>query len=671
MEDFINLKQQIDSLQRRVNEVLANQNIVIQKTSQLLNDGEGNNSPFAKVSDIPTYLLEQSDSNDNLYVFKLNGVIVSSIDLAPYIDGASAIQGATIDANGLATFTRQDSSTFTLDFSTFLGDTVTKSQQDTVYYVASFGNNATGSANDITKPFVSIDAVLALYPNTKYLHKNVRIELLDSTIPYEINTAVPLFSSLTIGSKYAVTISLTNSGQTNFFKLFTTGETLDFYLMFDIPNGKIKCDKAGFNSVSFSCAEVNVILNCKEIFWKSNNTMFNTSTVNFIGSSMTFTLGNMLLSNTCVMLNDTLDVQNLTITNNTRLFNTKGKTISIAQINISNTINTGVFYEESVEIGDIVSTNTSYSFTFGSYGAYLNIKFEGTVSNVPIYVAGPMNSDTYVTGAINSVPHFGYIANTATINGVVEDLFVREIGSIPSPLFTINGGNHRVKDCLFYTTFNSAFSLTSVNTDLEIFDIKVITTDNEGSTLITGGSTTQKPTVQYSGITHNFTSLFSHNINGETFTVKRLAKDSVSTVVNEGYFYINLPTGSGTHHSGGVGIEAAGNYTGYQNYGTTPLPVVMQGDIIDVKITPFAEWRSVGLLDPQTGSTDFYTITFKNYAKYLENFVDVTLVGLPSAAGVISYVTPLGRNKIILSLLETGGGIQSFGVHLRMHELNN
>ena len=92
---------------------------VPRKTSNLTNDGENGTDPFITLDDVPEYTLSPISGSNQVDLLK-DGVSVSVIDLTPYLDDTNLARlvSGTLDANtGIATFTRDDSTTFTLDLS--------------------------------------------------------------------------------------------------------------------------------------------------------------------------------------------------------------------------------------------------------------------------------------------------------------------------------------------------------------------------------------------------------------------------------------------------------------------------------------------------------------------------------------------------------------------------
>ena len=95
------------------------------RTSQMINDGENGVDPFITLGEVPLapeYTLSPVTSNTvNLL---RNGVIVSTLDLTPYLDDtnlARIVSGTVNNVTGVATFQRDDTSTFTVDFSALQG----------------------------------------------------------------------------------------------------------------------------------------------------------------------------------------------------------------------------------------------------------------------------------------------------------------------------------------------------------------------------------------------------------------------------------------------------------------------------------------------------------------------------------------------------------------------
>ncbi|RBW59445.1 hypothetical protein DS884_06815 [Tenacibaculum sp. E3R01] len=86
----------------------ANRRFVIEETGDV---------SIASEQKTPEYTLSEI-TNNKLALLK-DGEIVKEIDLTPYIDDTnlSRLVSGTVDANGVATFTRDDNSTFTVDLS--------------------------------------------------------------------------------------------------------------------------------------------------------------------------------------------------------------------------------------------------------------------------------------------------------------------------------------------------------------------------------------------------------------------------------------------------------------------------------------------------------------------------------------------------------------------------
>lgn len=96
------------------------------KTSELENDGADGVNPFITSEDVPEYTT--NIVANQLLLYK-DGVQVSSVDLTIYLDDTNLarIIGGTIDPEtGIVTFTRDDDTTFTIDFSSLIDVQPTK-----------------------------------------------------------------------------------------------------------------------------------------------------------------------------------------------------------------------------------------------------------------------------------------------------------------------------------------------------------------------------------------------------------------------------------------------------------------------------------------------------------------------------------------------------------------
>ncbi|TDQ28604.1 beta strand repeat-containing protein [Tenacibaculum caenipelagi] len=100
----------------------ANRRFVIDETGEV---------SVASELQVPEYTLSPISGTNTVDLLK-DGVSVSQIDLAPYLDNTNLARlvSGTVDANGLATFTRDDNSTFTVDLSN-LKDSVPQYQAGT------------------------------------------------------------------------------------------------------------------------------------------------------------------------------------------------------------------------------------------------------------------------------------------------------------------------------------------------------------------------------------------------------------------------------------------------------------------------------------------------------------------------------------------------------------
>lgn len=93
-----------------------------QNTSDLDNDGEDGTSPFVTQANLPQYTLSPISGSNQVNLLQ-DGNVVSTIDLSPYLDDtnlARLTSGIVNSTTGIATFTRDDNTTFTVDFSNLL-----------------------------------------------------------------------------------------------------------------------------------------------------------------------------------------------------------------------------------------------------------------------------------------------------------------------------------------------------------------------------------------------------------------------------------------------------------------------------------------------------------------------------------------------------------------------
>ncbi|MGQ3677700.1 hypothetical protein [Tenacibaculum discolor] len=100
----------------------ANRRFVIDETGEVNVTSE---------QQVPEYMLSPISGTNTVDLLK-DGVSVSQIDLTPYLDNTNLARlvSGTVDTNGVATFTRDDNSTFTVDLSN-LKDAVPQYQAGT------------------------------------------------------------------------------------------------------------------------------------------------------------------------------------------------------------------------------------------------------------------------------------------------------------------------------------------------------------------------------------------------------------------------------------------------------------------------------------------------------------------------------------------------------------
>jgi len=96
----------------------------VTNTSQLINDGENGTDPFITINDLEQYTLSPISGTNMMNLLK-DGLVVSTIDLTPYLDDtnlARLVSGVVIGTDLIVT--RDDSSTFTIDVTTLIGGAI-------------------------------------------------------------------------------------------------------------------------------------------------------------------------------------------------------------------------------------------------------------------------------------------------------------------------------------------------------------------------------------------------------------------------------------------------------------------------------------------------------------------------------------------------------------------
>lgn len=124
----------------------------LKNTSQLINDGENGNDPFITLNEVSEYLLSPINGSNQVNLLKDN-VVVSTIDLTPYLDDtnlARITQGVLDAQTGIVTFTRDDSSTFTIDLSELIDIQVQSDFNVTDVNAPDFIKNKPSNLTDIS-----------------------------------------------------------------------------------------------------------------------------------------------------------------------------------------------------------------------------------------------------------------------------------------------------------------------------------------------------------------------------------------------------------------------------------------------------------------------------------------------------------------------------------------
>ncbi|RSC95044.1 hypothetical protein [Tenacibaculum singaporense] len=194
----------------------ANRRFVIDETGEV---------SVASEQPVPEYTLSPISGTNTVDLLK-DGVSVSQIDLTPYLDNTNLARlvSGTVDANGVATFTRDDNSTFTVDLSN-LKDTVPQYQA---------GTNITIDNTDPDNPVINASGegatdVSNLVP---YTGATQDVDLGDKKLISK--ETVDIKGNLTANTSYIdkneIKVSSSFSGDTN-------SSTLDFKgLRFDYQN---------------------------------------------------------------------------------------------------------------------------------------------------------------------------------------------------------------------------------------------------------------------------------------------------------------------------------------------------------------------------------------------------------------------------------------------------
>ncbi|MGG6229639.1 hypothetical protein [Tenacibaculum sp. SDUM215027] len=215
----------------------ANRRFVIDETGEV---------SVASEQQVPEYNLSPISGTNTVDLLK-DGVSVSQIDLTPYLDNTNLARlvSGTVDANGLATFTRDDNSTFTVDLSN-LKDSIPQYQAGTNITIDNTDPlqpviNATGGSGGATN--LSYDATtrtLASSTGTDAIIPTVTSTNAGLQKPdfYKEDSFTPSLVDDGGGATYSVGTTMANYTR--------TGNIVNFYISFEnittsgTPTGTLK-----------------------------------------------------------------------------------------------------------------------------------------------------------------------------------------------------------------------------------------------------------------------------------------------------------------------------------------------------------------------------------------------------------------------------------------------
>jgi hypothetical protein len=150
---------------------------------------------------------------------------------------------------------------------------------DTAFVNLSTGDDATAVFENAAKPYATLDAALAVFPNNSAKVLNI---VLQSSGTYPVNNKIPLnFIEISSGAKVTIDFSAhagngVVGAQNSFMWLYSNGAYLNrSTLYFNLPNGTIKNDRAGGVSTgSFFQAQTFFKLNILKFDWNSTSPVF-------------------------------------------------------------------------------------------------------------------------------------------------------------------------------------------------------------------------------------------------------------------------------------------------------------------------------------------------------------------------------------------------------------
>lgn len=375
------------------------------------------------------------------------------------------------------------------------------------FYISTTGSNALGVLGDMSKPYATIDYVLAL----PIFQAGDKIELITINGVFPMNTTFPLLQ-WTIKSQYACTLDFSANSNTN----ITTAST--HLCSIELPFGIIKNERAGGTGCIF--ANSNTLIIAKELYWNTSSPML------LGGSNYKFSVGKVTIKS--YLINSVNFIQNeidldevvcLSIASIHIGHGGVGDNLSLMPtLRINKITGAGAYdFVGKIVVGDIYTTGTSGGLVGYANRKYIHITFVDSVitSAGGIELGSYYSGDGIFTGSIRSCPKINYFGNEYEPN---TGHFLNFSANLGAGIIRSYGANVILENCTIKSNSSPLGFFEGVPTTNTKITIKNSTFELvTPAPLVTGGSG-QLRNVVYQGISYNATKIAEFDGLGVTVT---------------------------------------------------------------------------------------------------------------------------------------------------------
>jgi hypothetical protein len=384
----------------------------------------------------------------------------------------------TINTNG--TIGDNDTNVVLIDKTNSIINTkVTK----TYYVNSSIGSNVTGIVSDFSKPYLTIDYVLAL---SSFKSGDI-IWLQNKNGVFPWNSQVPVNYDLTFKSDKVVTLDLSGNNNTRIAEGFSGQFSI---ITIDLPTGILKNERNNGSGVDLieDNGRIAIYLNIAEVYWNTQafmgtilNTKLKLTKLSISGSRPTYKLFN--------VMNGTAEIMWFVILSG------RNAPVIAREVTVHYVSGDGGFYAESDVKYNVGDMNTSLSCFLEVGNGSVN--FMSTVSTNDILVGGYIGNFN-ISGNIKSCPKFGVI-DGIWANNTKSLKFLNFVADFGVGYFTSSECNISFENCSIKSTnspirlFDGTGKLTLKNSTFEVVN---------AVPLVTGGASSGK-TIKIGGVSTN------------------------------------------------------------------------------------------------------------------------------------------------------------------------